>query len=110
MEIYKKFCKDCIQGKIGYKCDFHILDSLGKRTNENKNNNNEKTVDVSILSPTQAAVDQAKSELRQEMHINESPMMKQVQSGGNSYRRQIKTVKLRKQTQKIKPTGTKKKN
>ena len=104
MDIYKKFCKDCIQGKIGYKCDFHILQSspTNNNNNENKNNNNEKSVDVSIVSPTRAAVDQAKSELKQGMHINEAPMPKQVQRGGSSYRGQIKSVKSRK-----KPTVTK---
>ena len=53
MDMYKKFCKDCIQGKIGYKCDFHILDSSKESNGENKDNkNNGKAVDVSIVSPT----------------------------------------------------------
>ena len=99
MDMYKKFCKDCIQGKVGYKCDFHILEPKNIN-NGNKHNSNDKSVDVSIVSPTQAAVDQAKSELKEEMHINETPMLKQVQSGGSSYRRQIKSVKNKKKTAK----------
>ena len=100
--MYKKFCEDCIQGKIGYKCDFHILDSSLKSNGDNNNNNNGKVVDVSIVSPTQAAVDQARSELRHEMYINEPASSKYIQTGGNSYRRQIKNTK-------IKPQATKRK-
>ena len=103
MDMYKKFCKDCIQGKIGYKCDFHILDSSSKSNGDNNNNNNGKVVDVSIVSPTQAAVDQARSELRHEMYINEPTSSEHIQSGGNSYRRQInKKIKLKPQTAKRK--------
>ena len=108
MDMYKKFCNDCIQGKIGYKCDFHILDPK-IFNNGNKHNSNAKSVDVSIVSPTQAAVDQAKCELKQEMHINEAPMLKQGQTGGSSYRRQIKSVKTKKKTVKKQIRDTKSK-
>ena len=72
MEMYKKFCKYCIQGKIGYKFNFHIIKdpSNNNNNNNNYNNNKKKTSEVSIVSPTQAAVDQAKSELREEKPIN----------------------------------------
>ena len=103
MDMYKKFCEDCIQGKIGYKCDFHILDSSSKSDNNNNNNNNNgKVLDVSIVSPTQAAVDQARSELKQEMYINEPTSSKHIQSGGNGYRRQIKNFKIKLQSVKRK--------
>ena len=98
--MYKKFFEDCIQGKIGYKCDFHILDS--SKSDNNNNNNNGKVLDVSIVSPTQAAVDQARSELKQEMYINEPTSSKHIQSGGNGYRRQIKKIKIKPQSVKRK--------
>ena len=111
MDMYKNFCKDCIQSKIGYKCDFHILDSSKASNGEIKDNmSNGKAVDVTIVSPIQAAVDQAESELRQEMYINKPVSSQQIQSDGNTYRGQNKTIKFKKQSQRRRPIVKRKVN
>ena len=95
--MYKKFCKDCIQRKIGYKCDFHMLSSPPKNIGENKIDDkiNQQPVDVSLVTPTQAAVEQGKSELRQEKHIKDPAARDQVQIGGNSYKRHGENIRLK---------------
>ena len=51
-------------------------------------------IDISVVSPTQAAVEQAKSELEQENTINKARKRKYIQSGGVSrgLKRKIKKI------------------
>ena len=65
MKNYQDFC-----GKMysGFRPDFYIIEGKYKEDKENPKGN----IDVTILSPTKAAVDQAKSELKQENSINTS--------------------------------------
>ena len=56
---YLDFCKRCSQGKVGYSKDFYILSD-----NYSSNKAREQSTDISIVNPTQAAVDQAKSEVK----------------------------------------------
>ena len=58
---------------------------------------NKDSIDVSIVSPTQAAVDQAKSEVRDKMNINRGKAIKKYQIGGkdrqnNTSRKKKKVV------------------
>ena len=65
MDSYFDFCKRCNQGMVGYRKDFYILsDKYGD------NKNTEQSTDISIVNPTQAAVDQAKSEVKNQKTIN----------------------------------------
>ena len=66
MTNYQDFCKTCIQGKIGFKPDFYIIEKIHKDNTDIPKEN----VDITIVSPTKAAVEQAKSELKQENGIN----------------------------------------
>ena len=91
MTNYQDFCKKCIQGKISFKPDFYIIEKIPKDNKDIPKEN----IDVTIVSPTEAAVDQAKSELKQENGINRNEKKSYVQSGGKS---QIKDVKSRKKT------------
>ena len=97
MTNYQDFCKKCIQGKIGFKPDFYIIEKIPKDNTDVPKEN----VDVTIVSPTEAAVDQAKSELKQENDINRNEKKSYLQSGGKS---QIKDVKSRKKQYKVKGT------
>ena len=62
MKKYQEFCEKCIQGKIGFRPDFYIIEGRYKEEKERPKEN----IDVPIVSPTKAAVDQAKSKLRLE--------------------------------------------
>ena len=66
MTTYQDFCKKCIQGKIGFKPDFYIIEKIPKDNTDIPKEN----IDVTIVSPTEAAVGQAKSELKHENGIN----------------------------------------
>ena len=63
------FCNRCMQGKVGYSKGFFILDKV--ETPKNKEMEDAE-IDISVVSPTQAAVKQAKSELEQEKTINKA--------------------------------------
>ena len=58
-----------MQGKVGYSKGFFILDKV--ETPKNKEMEDAE-IDISVVSPTQAAVKQAKSELEQEKTINKA--------------------------------------
>ena len=66
MDKYLNFCKKCMEGKMEMSKNYYVLDS----DEENEKNKKDKNIDVSIVSPTQAAVEQAKSEVREKMNIN----------------------------------------
>ena len=92
MDMYSDFCRKCIEGKVGYKKDFYILDSTPKREE-----NASKSLEVSIVTPTQAAVEQAKSEIKDQKPINRALEKKYLQTGGrgtkSKHKQQKKKVK-----------------
>ena len=53
MTNYQDFCKKCIQGKIGFKPDFYIIEKISKDNTDISKEN----IDITIVSPTKAAVD-----------------------------------------------------
>ena len=77
MDKYLDFCNKCIEGKIGYKKNFYILDKP-------EPSGISKDIDISVVSPTQAAVEQAKSELNLQNGINRPEKRKYDQIGGKS--------------------------
>ena len=78
MDKYLNFCKKCMEGKLEMSKNYYVLDS----DEENEKNKKNKNIDVSIVSPTQAAVEQAKSEVRDMMDINRGRKRKIYQIGG----------------------------
>ena len=78
MNKYLKFCKKCMDGKIELSKNYYVLDS----DDDHAKYKNKDSIDVSIVSPTQAAVDQAKSEVRDKMIINRGKAIKKYQIGG----------------------------
>ena len=90
MDKYLDFCNKCIEGKVGYRKNFHILDN-----NISDSIKKSDSMDVSVVSPSQAAVEQARSELREEKGINRGKKRKYNQLGGRNdkKRRKINSVK-----------------
>ena len=93
-----------MDGKIELSKNYYILDS----DDDHAKYKNKDSIDVSIVSPTQAAVDQAKSEVRDKMNINRGKAIKKYQIGGkdrqnNTSRKKkrllIKKEKLKKNCQ-----------
>ena len=82
MNKYLDFCNRCMQGKINFHKKFYNLDNDLKL--ENKTGEGEKTsnVDISVVTPSQAAVEQARSEVKQEKAINRGKKRKYNQFGG----------------------------
>ena len=97
MDTYPDFCKKCSQGKVGYSKDFYILND--KYSN---NKGTEQSTDISIVSPTQAAVDQAKSEVKNKKTINRVKKRKYNQTGGNSGKKKSSRTKKKVVVKKIK--------
>ena len=85
MNKYLDFCNRYMQGKVGYRKGFYILDKVETPINKQMA---DAVVDISVVTPTQVAVEQAKSELEQEKTINKAKKRKYNQSGGS-----IKRVK-----------------
>ena len=79
MDKYLDFFNKCIEGKVGHKKNFHILDS-----NKSDLIKKSDSMDVSVVSPTQAAVEQARSELKDEKSINRGKKRKCNQVGGRN--------------------------
>ena len=78
MNNYLDFCKKCIRGEIPYQKKFYVLDNSPNISNETK----DKNLDVTVVTPTQQAVEQAKNEVRQELSINRAKKRKIDQTGG----------------------------
>ena len=89
METYLDFCKRCSQGMVGYRKDFY---TLSNKYGDSKNTN--QTGDISIVNPTQAAVDQAKSEVKNQKTINRTKKLNYNQTGGKSVKK--KTTRSKK--------------
>ena len=95
MNKYLDFCNRCMQGKMDYHKKFYILEN--DQNLENKNGEGAKTgIDISVVSPTQAAVEQARSEVKQEKTINKSKKRKYNQFGGDMSSIKNKSKKRRK--------------
>ena len=88
MDTYLDFCKRCSEGKVGYNKDFYVLSD-----NYSNIKGREQSKDISIVNPTQAAVDQAKSEVKNEKTINRVEKMKYNQTGGNSGKKKSRQSK-----------------
>ena len=98
MNKYLKFCKKCMDGKIELSKNYYVLDS----DDDHAKYKNKDSIDVSIVSPTQAAVDQAKSEVRDKMIINRGKAIKKYQIGGkdrlnNTSRKKKKRLLIKKE-------------
>ena len=65
MNKYMEFCKQCIRGEIPYQKKFYVLDNR-----YNISNDIDKNLDVTVVTLTQQAVEQAKNEVRHELSIN----------------------------------------
>ena len=89
METYLDFCKRCSQGMVGYRKDFY---TLSNKYGDSKNTN--QSGDISIVNPTQAAVDQAKSEVKNQKTINRTKKLNYNQTGGKSVKK--KTTRSKK--------------
>ena len=66
MNNYLNFCKKCIRGEIPYQKKFYVLDNGYNVSNDIK----DKRLDVTVVTPTQQAVEQAKNEVKHELTIN----------------------------------------
>ena len=95
MNNYLDFCKKCIRGEIPYQKKFYVLDNSPNISNETK----DKNLDVTVVTPTQQAVEQAKNEFRQELSINRAKKRKNDQTGGrgdlnkNKKKRSLRGIK-----------------
>ena len=78
MTKYLDFCKKCIQGEVPYQKKFYVLENRKDTSNDIK----DKNLDVTIVTPTQHAVEQAKNEVRHELSINRAKKRKIDQIGG----------------------------
>ena len=98
MNKYLKFCEKCMDGKIELSKNYYVLDS----DYDNAKYKNKDSIDVSIVSPMQAAVEQAKSEVRDKMNINRGKAIKKYQIGGkdrqnNTSRKKKKRLLIKKE-------------
>ena len=59
MNNYLEFCKKCTQGEIPYQKKCYVLDNGYDTLNDNK----DKNLDVTVVTPTQQDVEQAKKKL-----------------------------------------------
>ena len=89
---YLEFCKRCIRGEIPYQKKFYVLDKRYDTLNDNK----DKNLDVTVVTPTQQAVEQAK----QELTINSGKKRKFEQTGGKGNEIKNKKRKNKKEKQK----------
>ena len=91
MDTYLDFCKKCSQGMVGYRKDFYVLnDKYGDKKER------EQSTDISIVNPTQAAVDQAKSEVKNQNTINRTKKLNYNQTGGKSRKKKSIVSKTKK--------------
>ena len=88
MERYTDFCLDCVNGKVENRKKFYFLDKP-----KNSRSEGEKDIEISVVTPTQAAVEQAKSEIQQEKPINRADRRSYFQKGGRGGRHKIKKAK-----------------
>ena len=82
MNKYLDFCNRCMQGQTDYHKKFYIFDNDLKLENKTGEGEKASDIDISVVSPTQAAVEQARSEVKQEKAINKGKKRKYNQFGG----------------------------
>ena len=100
---YLNFCKKCIRGVIPYQKKFYVLD----KRYDTSNDSGDKNLDVTVVTSTQQAVEQAKNEVKHETNINRAKKRKFDQTGGrgdvnNNKKRKYKKKEKRKGNKKIK--------
>ena len=114
MNKYLDFCNRCMQGQMDYHKKFYILDNDLKLENKTGEGEKASDIDISMVSPTQAAVEQARSEVKQEKAINKGKKRKYNQFGGSTSsiksksRKRGKNNKTQKTVLKSKKGGKKK--
>ena len=59
MDKYLNFCKQCNEGRVEYNMNFYELNPKNYKTDRTS----DKSVEVTLVTPTEAAVVQAKSEI-----------------------------------------------
>ena len=99
---YLNFCKKCIRGEIPYQKKFYVLD----KRYDTSNDSGDKNLDVTVVTPTQQAVEQAKNEVKHETNINRAKKRKFDQTGGrgdvNNNKKKKYKKEIRKGNKKIK--------
>ena len=82
MDKYFNFCKKCIDGKVGYNPNFYELNPKNSETERDT----DKSVEVTLVTPTEVAVEQAKSEIKLKKAINSMAGTHKGQTGGKTRR------------------------
>ena len=98
MNKYLDFCNRCMQGKMDYHKKFYILDNDLKLENKTGEGEKASNIDISVVTPTQAGVEQARSEIKQEKAINRGKKRKYNQFGGSASSIKSKSRKKGKNT------------
>ena len=89
MDKYLNFCKKCIEGKVGYSPKFYELNP--------KNSETDRVTDKPVeVTPTETAVEQAKSEIKLKKAINSMAGTHKGQSGGKTRKCKITKKSSRK--------------
>ena len=91
MERYTDFCLDCIKGKVENRKKFYFLDK-----ERDSNPAEKKDIEITVVNPTQAAVEQAQSEIKQDKSINRTGKRVYNQKGGKGGRRKVNKAKKKK--------------
>ena len=84
MNKYLDFRNRCMQSRMDYHKKFYILDNDLKLENKTGEGEKASDIDISVVNPTQAAVEQARSEVKQEKAINKGKKRKYNQFGGST--------------------------
>ena len=92
MDKYLNFCKKCIEEKVGYNPKFYELNPKNSETDRV----NDKPVEVTLVTPTEATVEQAKSEIKLKKAINSMAGTHKGQSGGKTRKSKITKKSSRK--------------
>ena len=92
MDKYLNFCKKCIEGKVGYNPNFYELNPKNSETDRV----NGKPVEVTLVTPTEATVEQAKSEIKLKKAINSMAGTHKGQIGGKTRKSKITKKSSRK--------------
>ena len=75
-----------MQGKMSYSDKFYLLGDSDNDFNNSSDSRTKEKLDISVVTPTQAAVEQARSELKDDKSIKTAKKRKIVQIGGKKNR------------------------
>ena len=103
MDKYLNFCKKCIEGKVGYNPKFYELNPKNSETERVT----DKPVEVTLVTPTEAAVEQAKSEIKLKKAINSMAGTHKGQTGRKTRKSKITKKSSRKISSKNKNKSSK---